>query len=405
MSAGKTRDGPYSGAARRSTAPPRGRQQALHRHETPIASSLDDVFQDSPDLFEFAVEVSPTAMLLINQSAAIELVNKECERMFGYSRQELVGASIDLLIPESLRGRRLTQRPGFVAFASRRKLGAGEDLRAVRRGGAEFPVEIGLTPMRRERGLAVLAAVVDVSERRKTEKAMKQRIAELQQANASLAQFAFVASHDIQEPLRKIVAYSDILRTAVAENDAADVELASRIMSKSALQARDFVRDTLALARTINAALECDDIAIDDVVATAVQNQSLQISDLGAEVTLHVEPLRVRADRAQLLQLVQNILENALKYRDPQRPSRIAIATESELGRLTRLSIVDNGIGFPQHRNEEIFEPFKRLNPRDAYPGSGLGLAICRAVASRHGWKLQARATPGDGARFEVLFP
>jgi light-regulated signal transduction histidine kinase (bacteriophytochrome) len=246
---------------------------------------------------------------------------------------------------------------------------------------------------------------VDITERRQAEKAMQQKMLELEQANASLAQFAFVASHDIQEPLRKIVAYSDILKSAIAENDVADIDLASHVMTKSALQARDFVRDMLGLARTMNAALDWRDISLAEVVSTALQNLSLAISDLVAEVTAEVEPLPVRADRAQVLQLVQNIVENALKYRSPKRPPRIVISTQSAEGRLTRLSVIDNGIGFPPHRSEEIFEPFKRLHTREAYPGTGLGLAICRAIANRHGWKLRAESTLGEGSRFDVFSP
>ena len=230
-------------------------------------------------------------------------------------------------------------------------------------------------------------------------------MSELEQANASLAQFAFVASHDIQEPLRKIVAYSDILNTAIAENNREDVELATRVMSRSALQARDFVRDMLGIARTLNAPFEFEEISFAEIVATVLQNLSLAISDLGASIETRVEPLLVRADRAQAVQLVQNILENALKYHRRDCAPRIEIATRSVDGRLARLSIADNGIGFPANRRDEIFEPFKRLHTRDVYPGSGLGLAICNTIAKRHGWKLSADSTPGEGSRFDILFP
>jgi PAS domain S-box-containing protein len=341
---------------------------------------------------------------MVDHQGAIELVNEECERMFGYKRTELVGASIDLLVPEHGRDRHLANRAFFASNAAKRQMGVGRDLRALRRNGSEFPVEIGLTPIRRNQGLAVLAVVVDITERRQAEKVIDEKMMQLEQANANLAQFAFVASHDIQEPLRKIIAFSDILRTAIADNNSEDMELAARVMSKSALQARDFVRDMLGLARTMNTALEFEEIAFAEVVATVLQNLSLAISDLGAHVESQVEPLLVQADRAQATQLVQNIVENALKYRRKDRAPRIEIATQSVSGKLTRLSIKDNGIGFPAHRRDEIFEPFRRLHTRDVYAGSGLGLAICKAIANRHGWRMRADSAPGEGSRFEIIF-
>ena len=356
------------------------------------------------DLFRVAVEASPVAILKIDSNGEIDLVNAECERLFGYNRAELKGASIDILVPGHLRAQHRANRHDFARHAANRQMGVGRDLRAVRRDGSEFPVEIGLTPVQHDRGLVVLAVVVDITERRQAEKAIQEKIVALEQANASLAQFAFVASHDIQEPLRKIVAYSDVLTTAIADCNNDDIALASKVMRNSALQARDFVRAMLGLARTVNIPFEVEEIALAEVTASVLQNLSLAIADLHAGIELRVEPLLVRADRAQAIQLVQNIVENALKYRHANRAPRIEIATESAVGKPARLWIRDNGIGFPPHRRDEIFEPFKRLHTRDVYPGSGLGLAICKAIANRHGWKLRAESTPGEGSRFEIVF-
>ena len=368
--------------------------------ETVAAAAL----HEAPDLFRLAVEASPVAILTVDAHGAIELVNAECERMFGYSREELTGASIDILVPEHLREQHGANRSVFAKDAAKRQMGVGRALRAVRRDGSEFPVEIGLTPVRRDRGLAVLAVVVDITERRQAGKAMQEKIIALEQANASLAQFAFVASHDIQEPLRKIVVYSDILTSAIEDNDSDEIALAGKVMRASALQARDFVRDILGLARTLNGGLEFEEISLAEVAEAVLRSLSLAITDLKAQLVLQVEPLLMRADRAQAIQLLQNIVENALKYRQGDQAPRIEIVSESARGKLTRLWIRDNGIGFPPHRREEIFEPFKRLHTRDVYPGSGLGLAICKSIANRHGWKLRADSTPGEGSRFEIVF-
>ena len=149
---------------------PRQSMSAQSTLASDVTAKPETEASGAPDLFRLAVEASPAAILMVDQNGAIELVNEECERMFGYDRRELVGAAIDILVPVPLRGRHLANRAGFARDAAKRQMGVGRDLRAVRRDGSEFPVEIGLTPIRRDRGLAVLAVVVDITERRQAEK-------------------------------------------------------------------------------------------------------------------------------------------------------------------------------------------------------------------------------------------
>ena len=161
------------------------------------------------DLFRLAVESSPAAMIVTGQDGAIQFANAETSRMFGYQPQELIGQTIDVLVPTRLRPTHLSLRQGFLANPSKRPMGIGRDLKATRRDGSEFPVEIGLTPIKTLKGILVLATVLDISARREADLTLAQRAFELERANERLAQFAFIASHDLQEPLRKIAAFSD----------------------------------------------------------------------------------------------------------------------------------------------------------------------------------------------------
>ncbi len=356
------------------------------------------------DLFRLAVEASPAAIFMVDGHGQIELVNAEGERMFGFERGGLIGASIDLLVPSHVRESHHGYRDAFSNHPLKRQMGAGRDLRAVRGDGSEFPVEIGLTPVLHADRYGVLAVVVDITARREAEKAIQDKMAELERANASLAHFAFVASHDIQEPLRKIVAFSEILAEAIADNNREDLQLASGVMRTAALQARVLVAGMLSLARSMNNAYEFATISIADVVDAALHNLSHAIEACGARVVVRVDPLTVNGDRQQAIQLVQNIVENALKYRKANQTPRIEIQTTPLGTAPARLSVRDQGVGFPASRREEIFEPFKRLHGRDEYPGSGLGLAICKSIATRHGWTLAATSAPGAGACFEVIF-
>ena len=343
-------------------------------------------------------------MFLVDERGRIEMANAVGERLFGYARNEMLGLPIDALVARYARADHAHWRGQFVAGPAQRPMGAGRDLFAQRKDGVEFPAEIGLTPVRRAGGLSVLAAVVDLSARRDAEKALQAKIVELERANASLAHFAFVASHDIQEPLRKIVAFSDILDVAARENHLADIDLASRVMRTSALHARELVADVLALTRALNSPFDIETISIGDIVEAGLANLTRLIADSGARIECVIEPLRASGDRRQAIQLFQNIVENAIKYRKPGSAPTVRLRAARRADGRGVLSICDDGIGFPRDRAEEIFAPFKRLHARDVYPGSGLGLAICKAIADRQGWVVRSDSVPGQGACFEIVF-
>jgi signal transduction histidine kinase len=140
------------------------------------------------------------------------------------------------------------------------------------------------------------------------------------------------------------------------------------------------------------------------VVDVALHNLSQAILDSGAEIETRINPLEIDGDRHQAVQLLQNIIENALKYRKTGHAPKVQIISVESDGAPARLQIRDHGVGFPANRSDEIFEPFKRLHTRDVYSGSGLGLAICKAIAGRHGWRVSATSTLDAGSCFEIVF-
>ena len=380
------------------------RQSLNPEHSPPGLTFPSEAPAEDNDLFRLAVEASPAGIFVVDATGQIELANAEGERLFGYAPGAMVDLSIDQLVPEPRRSGHRELRAHFEAVPSKRQMGAGRDLRAAHRDGHEFPVEIGLTPIQRPQGFAVLAVVVDITARRESEKLIQAKVAELERANTSLAHFAFVASHDIQEPLRKIVAFSDLLQSAVEDNDAEEIAMTSGVMRAAAKQARTLVSGILSFAHSLNDAYKVQTLSIVDVVEAALGNLSRAIADSGARIERDVRGFAFQGDRTQAIQLVQNVIENAIKYSKPGAAPRISVSAAQGEDGAQALTIRDDGIGFPAQRREEIFEPFKRLHGRDVYAGSGLGLAICKAIADRHGWRLSADSTPNDGASFEVLF-
>ena len=274
------------------------------------------------ELLRLTFEASPAAMFMVDGEGMIELANRQCETMFGYGSGEMSGLSVELLVPVGIRGRHRQLRDDYGAAPSKRLMGAGRDLRAIRRDGGEFPVEIGLTPVVTPRGPSVVVFAIDISARLESEARLKNSLAELERANESLSRFAYVASHDIQEPLRKISAFGDILRAAMAEGNEEEARYAAEVMTASAQRARALVADLLSLARSLNSAYELETISLRATIGFVLETLSQTIQDKHAQITCFGEDFVVRGDRAQTRQMVQNLVSNALKYHKPGEPPR-----------------------------------------------------------------------------------
>ncbi|MGO4872997.1 MAG: sensor histidine kinase [Roseiarcus sp.] len=357
------------------------------------------------DSFRLAVDASPAAMIMTNPEGVIAFANAETERMFGYAVEALIGQSIDVLVPERLRHAHAGLRRGFFAAPSKRPMGAGRDLKATRNDGAEFPVEIALTPIETDNGPIVLATVIDITARRKAEDELAQRARELERANERLEQFAYIASHDLQEPLRKIAVFAALLGEAVAKSNAADIARATEVIGASATRARQLVDNLLTFSRAINDESAPQPLALREEIGLALTDLSQAIEESGARIVVDAHDVVVDADRAQFARLLQNVVANAIKYRKPGRAPTIAISVERVEPSAARLAISDDGIGFDERYAKEIFEPFKRLHGAKDYPGTGIGLAICKTIAERYGWTISVASQPGEGSTFFVTFP
>lgn len=369
-----------------------------------VESDMSEASRMNSELLRLAFEASPAAMFMVDPEGVIELANEQCEQIFGYAPGEMNGLRVERLVPAGIRGKHRHLREEYGEAPSKRQMGAGRDLRAIRRDGSEFPVEIGLTPVATPEGMRVVGFAIDISARLESEARLKHSLAELERANESLSRFAYVASHDIQEPLRKIAAFGDILRAATAQGNVEEMRYAAEVMTASAQRARVLVADLLSLARSLNNAYRLETFSLRETVAFVLETFSHVIQEQGARIECSGEDFRVDGDRSQTAQMVQNLVSNALKYHKPGEPPRIRIKLapgETE----HRLSVEDDGIGFASAQSDEIFEPFRRLHRNADIPGSGIGLAICKTTAARHGWRISAASTPTVGSTFEIVFP
>jgi light-regulated signal transduction histidine kinase (bacteriophytochrome) len=274
-------------------------------------------------------------------------------------------------------------------------MGAGRDLSGRRKDGRLVPVEIGLDPLETDAGLFVLASVVDITERKRAE-------VELRRSNEELERFAYVASHDLQEPLRMVRSYVQLFGKRYKGKLDADADEFVGFALEGALRMQRLIEDLLALSRvgTRGAALVPTDV--NDVVDRALQSLKLLIEETGASVTREALPT-VSADAGQLEHVFLNLIGNALKFRGAE-PPQVHVAAQANDGHWT-FSVRDNGIGIDPQSFDRIFVMFQRLHDRSEYPGTGIGLAICRSIVQRHGGRIWVESEPGRGSTFYFTLP
>ncbi|MHB1863993.1 MAG: sensor histidine kinase [Gemmatimonadaceae bacterium] len=250
----------------------------------------------------------------------------------------------------------------------------------------------------------ILLAIEDVTERRHAEQQVAAQRRELQRSNTALRAFASVASHDLQEPLRKILAFGDRLSATAGPALIGDARGYLERMLNAAARMRNLITDLLAYAQVTTRAQPFVRVNLGALAREVIADLETSIAEAGGRVEVGDLPT-IDADPLQMRQLLQNLVGNALKYRRSDQPLIVRIEAPLVDGRTCALAVSDNGIGFDDQYVERIFGMFERLNNRKDYEGSGIGLAICRSIAEHHGGTITAISTPGQGSTFTVSLP
>jgi signal transduction histidine kinase len=269
----------------------------------------------------------------------------------------------------------------------------------IRRPGGAIPLHVSASPIYNSEGRIAYAtaAFMDVSERVKVEEKLRRALQELERSNQELEQFAYVASHDLQEPLRMVISFMQLLakRYQGQLDERADEYIGYAVQGGQRM--KDLISDLLALSRVGTRGRELSPTSCDEALDEALQNLKLALEECGAEVTRDPLP-EVLADPRQLVQLLQNLIDNAIKFRQQEAP-RVHVFATREQGSW-RVAVQDNGIGIEPRFAERIFVVFQRLHGMDQYSGSGIGLAICKKIIERHGGRIWFESEPGQGSTF-----
>jgi PAS domain S-box-containing protein len=344
------------------------------------------------------LEAAPDAMVVVNQAGNIVLLNLQAEKQFGYHRDELIGQQVKNIIPEGFAERLVADDLRSAEDALAQQIGTGIELNGRRKDGSEFPIELMLSPLTNAEGILVTAAIRDISVRKIAEGNLARKVEELSRSNEELGQFAYIASHDLQEPLRMVASYTQLLSRRYKGKLDADADEFIAFAVDGANRMQRLIQDLLIYSRVGTKENNFVDTSSEDALQQALINLRGTIEASGALVTHDVLP-SVLADEGQLIQLFQNLVGNAIKYQNPGVPRIHISAAETGRKRCT-FSIRDNGLGIDPQYFERIFGMFQRLHKRDEFAGTGIGLAICKKIVERHGGSISVDSTPGEGSTF-----
>jgi PAS domain S-box-containing protein len=344
------------------------------------------------------LEAAPDAMVVVNQRGEIVLLNVQAEKQFGYRRDELLGQRLTNIIPEGFAERLVADALRTTAEALAQQIGTGIELTGLRKDGSQFPIEIMLSPLESSEGVLVTAAIRDITARKAAEARLVQKVEELNRSNEELEQFAYIASHDLQEPLRMVASYTQLLSKRYKGKLDSDADQFIAFAVDGASRMQHLIQDLLAYSRVGKRGGELLDVSSEEALEQALINLRGAIEESGAVVTHDPLP-RVMADADQLTQVLQNLVGNAIKYQRPGIPLiHLSVARDSE--GMWLFSIRDNGLGIDSQFFEKIFGMFQRLHKREEFAGTGMGLAICKKIVERHGGKIWVESRPGAGSTF-----
>jgi PAS domain S-box-containing protein len=354
--------------------------------------------------FRGLLESAPDPIVIVDQHGLIRIVNRQLESVFGYSRDEILDQPVEVLLPERFRGMHHGHRTDYMHRPHTRPMGIGLELFGRRKDGSEFPVEISLSPMHSGPELLVTSIIRDLTGRKQVEERLRETAAELARSNAELEQFAYVASHDLQEPLRMVASYTQLLARRYQGRLDADADEFISFAVDGARRMQELINDLLTYSRVGSRALEVTSVDLGHTVDRVVSDLGGAIEDSGAAVTRDDAMPTIEGDALQLQQLFQNLIANAIKFVRPDASPRVHVGAHPSSGGWL-VSVSDNGIGIEQQYLDKIFVLFQRLHSRAEYPGTGIGLAICRKIVERHGGSISVESTPGQGTRFEITLP
>jgi len=373
------------------------------RHENVKRGRAEETLRGMEGRYRGLLEAAPDAMVVVNQGGEIVLLNVQAEKQFGYRADELVGQKVKNIIPQGFAERLIADGTRSAAEALAQQIGTGIELSGRRKDGSEFPIEIMLSPLENAEGILVTAAIRNISMRKNADLHLVQKVEELNRSNEELQQFTYVASHDLQEPLRMVASYTQLLASRYKGKLDADADEFIDFAVDGCNRMQRLIQDLLAYSRSGTDGKAMQKRSSEDALNNALKNLIGTIAESGAVVTHDALPV-ITTDDTQLEQVFQNLVGNAIKYRGTEVPTVHISAARNGLDEWI-FSVRDNGLGIEEQYFERIFILFQRLHGRTEFKGTGIGLAICKKIVEGLGGRIWVESQVGKGSTFYFALP
>ncbi len=356
---------------------------------------------NSEQFFRNLLESAPDAMIIVDQEGRITVVNEQAEAMFAYRRDQMIGETIEFLLPARLRGRHVAHRDTYTNKPKLRPMGVGMELQGCRSDGSEFPVEISLSPIKAGSGSFVSSVIRDVTERKKMEQEIIAARHEAERANKANSAFLAAASHDLRQPVQALSLLNGALRRTVKDSLALEM-IESQEHSLDAMT--NLLNSLLDISRLDAGAVipEIEDFSIQRLIDRLSAEFSRQAKNMGLNFEAESCYAVIRSDPNLLGEIIQNFVSNAIRYTDK---GTVELGCEEIDGEL-RVKVTDTGIGIEEDQLDAIFNEFHQCKTTGSNKeGFGLGLAIVRRLADILGHEVAVESKPGEGSCFCISMP